>query len=324
MAPFFIITIDTEGDNLWDRPHTITTHNSKYLLRFQDLCDKYKLKPTYLVDYEMASCPDFVKFGKNVIKDQRAEIGMHLHAWNSPPIVPLTSDDYIYQPYLIEYPETVIVDKVKFMTNLLEDTFGLKMLSHRAGRWAFNAFYSNTLMNLGYKVDCSVTPYVSWENEKGKPDGNGGTDFSGFPRKAYFMDTKNISKACDKGLLEVPVTVMRESSIFKVRYIKKTLHPKLIFRNKGNASRYWLRPNGRNVDDMLKIIQHILSKGIMYAEFMIHSSELMPGGSPHFKNESAIDKLYDDLEQLFSATVNKFNAATLAEFHDWFSAENRR
>ena len=33
-------TIDTEGDNLWSRPRTITTCNSRYLPRFQALCKR--------------------------------------------------------------------------------------------------------------------------------------------------------------------------------------------------------------------------------------------------------------------------------------------
>jgi hypothetical protein len=34
----FIITIDTEGDNLWACPRHITTRNAAYLPRFQSLC----------------------------------------------------------------------------------------------------------------------------------------------------------------------------------------------------------------------------------------------------------------------------------------------
>ena len=61
--PFFLITIDVEGDNLWSRPKKITTNNSNYLPRFQKLCKDYGFKPTYLVNYEMACCPSFKEFG---------------------------------------------------------------------------------------------------------------------------------------------------------------------------------------------------------------------------------------------------------------------
>ena len=63
---------------------------------------------------------------------------MHLHAWNNPPLTPLTDNDLRYQPYLIEYPKDQMREKIALMTHLLEDKLQTKMLSHRAGRWAFN------------------------------------------------------------------------------------------------------------------------------------------------------------------------------------------
>ena len=63
---YFIITIDTEGDNLWGvrcypKPLSrITTQNGSFLERFQLLCEKYGFLPTYLVNYEMAHCQPFI------------------------------------------------------------------------------------------------------------------------------------------------------------------------------------------------------------------------------------------------------------------------
>lgn len=138
--PAFIITIDTEGDNLWQNHDRITTENARYLPRFQQLCEKYGFKPVYLTNYEMASDPVYVEFAQDVIARGCGEVGMHLHAWNSPPEIPLTDNDWANKPYLIEYPAEVIQQKVDYMTHLLEDTFQTKMVSHRAGRWAMNAF----------------------------------------------------------------------------------------------------------------------------------------------------------------------------------------
>src|SRR6184192_4441689 len=90
----FIITIDTEGDNLWSQPRVITTHNARFLPRFQSLCERFGFRPVYLTNYEMAICDVFVEFGRDVIARRAGEIGMHLHAWNSPPLLPLTDDDW--------------------------------------------------------------------------------------------------------------------------------------------------------------------------------------------------------------------------------------
>jgi len=276
----FLMTVDTEGDNIWDRPREIRTENAKFLPRFQALCEKFNLKPTYLTNYEMATSPIFIEFAKEVISKKKAEIGMHLHAWNSPPLIPLTSDDFHHQPYLIEYPELVIKEKIALMTDLLEETFGVKMTSHRAGRWAFNDLYARALVEKGYLVDCSVTPHVDWSNNQG--GFTGGTDFRGFPSKPYFFN---------KELLELPVTIVPLRRHF---WKKPTLH--------------WVRPNGKNLKSMLKV----LKQNLPYAMFVIHSSELMPGGSPTFKTEASIEKLYDDLTGLFEQC---FYGQTLTEYY---------
>ena len=76
----FIITIDTEGDNLWARPREITTRNAQYLPRFQSLCERFRFKPVYLTNYEMALSDVFVEFARDVVARGAGEIGMHLPA----------------------------------------------------------------------------------------------------------------------------------------------------------------------------------------------------------------------------------------------------
>lgn len=205
--PAFIITLDTEGDNLWENEHNITTQNTHFLPRFQQLCERFQFKPVWLTNYEMAIDEAYIEFAQDVIARNTGEIGMHLHAWNSPPLVALTDNDLHYQPYLIEYPKSQMRDKIAFMTDLLENKLQTKMLSHRAGRWAFNETYAQLLIEFGYQVDCSVTPKVDWRFTKGDPAQSGGTDYSNFPSHAYFMDVNDISKAGDSTLLEVPMSI---------------------------------------------------------------------------------------------------------------------
>ena len=166
----FIITVDTEGDNLWEKPREITTRNAAFLPRFQMLCERFRFKPVYLTNYEMAMSEVFLDFARDALSRGSCEIGMHLHAWNSPPIEPLTSDDYYHQPYLVEFPDRTMKEKIHVMTRLLEDRFSQKIISHRAGRWAFDGRYAAMLRHEGYLVDCSVTPGVDWSTSMGDPN----------------------------------------------------------------------------------------------------------------------------------------------------------
>ena len=49
----------------------------------------------------------------------------------------------------------------------------------------------------------------------------------------------------------------------------------------------------------------------------------MPGGSPYFRSERAVEHLYTDLEILFARIAKSFRGQTLSEFHDSFVAAGR-
>ncbi|MDR2016264.1 MAG: deacetylase [Burkholderiales bacterium] len=317
--PFFIITIDTEGDNLWVHRRDITTENARYLQRFQTLCERFAFKPVYLTNFEMANDPVFQVFGRDVLRKGTGEIGTHVHAWNNPPLTPLTDDDNRRQPYLIEYPEAVMREKFLVTHRLLEDVFQTPMVSHRAGRWAFNARYAKLLAECHYHSDCSVTPEISWRATKGDPAGQGGTDYRAFPRQAYFLDLDHIERAGDSTLLEVPMTT-------RLKYGALTNAAKNFFarcRGKSNVpSVTWLRPRSDNVVAMQTLAARVLAEpDADYIEFMLHSSEFMPGGSPTFQTTEHIEKLYADLETLFSWLATRCRGATLEEYYRFKSQD---
>ncbi len=317
--PFFLITIDTEGDNLWTSPKNITTQNASFLPRFQSLCDHYGFKPTYLTNYEMAIDPVFQEFGRDVIQRKVGEIGMHLHAWNSPPIQALTDDDYQYLPYLTEYPPQIIRDKIDYLTQLLEDTFGIKMTSHRSGRWALNEFYISILEEKGYLVDCSVTPHISWRDVRGDPEQNGGTDYTHFLEEPYFLDLNNIQQPGNSKLLEVPMTIISTKWVWLEPIRKLAPNISLLRRVMNRLLRMsWLRPGTNNLNAMLAIVQRALHEKRSCVEFMLHSSEFMPGGSPTFPDRESIDKLYENLEILFETASKNYTGAGLTDFYHFF------
>jgi hypothetical protein len=315
VAPAFLITIDTEGDDLWSSPSTITTKNADYLPRFQQLCEKYKFKPTWLTNYEMAISERFVELGRDAVARDAAEIGMHLHAWNSPPVAPLTDDDYRHCPYLIEYPPNLIEDKIRFMTRLLEERFARPVTSHRAGRWAFNEVYARALLDLGYVVDTSVTPHVSWREYFGDPKGNGGPDFSAAPELPYFLSEHDVRVPGSTRLLEVPMTILTGGPA--AESIRTMLPTGSVFAKawrRASPPARWLRPKGTNLKPMLSILDRVLKEKRPCAVFMLHSSEMMPGGSPNFPTPESIEVLYEHMEAVFQTAATKFQGQTLTEF----------
>ncbi len=315
----FIITIDTEGDNLWARPREITTRNAAYLPRFQSLCERFGFKPVYLTNYEMVISDVFVEFACDMLARGTGEIGMHLHAWNSPPLVPLTSDDFHHQPYLVEYPGAVMKEKIKVVTRLLEDRFDHAMLSHRAGRLGFDGRYAAMLLEEGYRVDCSVSPGLDWRGTLGDPRGNGGTDYTHFPHDPYFLSPTDISAPTRDGLLEVPMTIRpsglyrRAPWVYRVPLLRQATN-RLV-----SPALNHLCPAESNLRGMLRATRTARSESAAHLDFSLHSSELMPGGSPTFRDATDVERLYEDLEILFGELSSHCRGVTLKEFHTSFT-----
>jgi hypothetical protein len=307
---YFIITIDTEGDNLWEyrMGSSITTENARYIPRFQELCNKYNYKPVYLTNYEMANDNFFVNFLLSELDKGNAEIGLHLHAWNNPPNYDLPADEKNYgQPYLIEYPVSIMRQKIEILYDLLRKKINTDIVSHRAGRWAMNQDYFDLLAEFGLKIDCSVTPHISWVSSKGLSKEGKGSDYTKYSENPYIVKTNSTD------ILEIPVTIRYLHILphsIRIRPflsgIKKFITGKTV----------WLRPNGNNLQDMLALIKVIQASDTNYLMFMLHSSELMPGGSPAFKTAKSIECLYRDLEIIFNKIAENFKCITINDYYE--------
>ncbi|MGM3309874.1 deacetylase, partial [Enterobacter hormaechei subsp. steigerwaltii] len=116
-----------------------------------------------------------------------------------------------------------------------------------------------------------------------------GTNYQHFPDRAYFLDVDDISRPGNSPLLEVPMSIQYTHPAW-LNSLKQGYDR---LRGKYRSpSVNWLRPSGGNAAEMIKVAQQCLAQGNDYVEFMLHSSEFMPGGSPTFKDEAAIEGLY--------------------------------
>jgi hypothetical protein len=74
---------------------------------------------------------------------------------------------------------------------------------------------------------------------------------------------------------------------------------------------------------MMTQVEEAAAAGASHVEFMLHSSELMPAGSPTFPDARSVERLYADLEMLFERASAVFSGATLAEFRHAFEPAPR-
>ena len=297
---YFIITVDTEGDNLWNwQPEAeITTQNAACIKRFQQACECYNMVPVYLTNYEMALSDVFVKAVKDKALSGLCEIGMHLHAWNSPPDFKL-ENRFSGNPYITEYPKDVIREKHIYLKNVIKDQFGISPVSYRAGRWATNNDLFGILEEIGFLVDCSITPQLSHTRLKGMSV-SGGPDYRRAPIEPYLVG---------EALMEVPMTTRFERSFdgASIRTVARNLL-------KGRI--VWLRPAVQTVNEMIALIKHVERDGVDNVEFMIHSSELLAGGSPYCKTDADIENYYKKIEKIFQyANKHGYQGISLKDYY---------
>jgi hypothetical protein len=307
----FILTIDTEGDNQWDHGRKLTVENIQYVPRFQDLCEKYSIKPTYLVTSEVCDDTYARQIFSRYLLSGTAEIGAHLHSWTTPPF--LDKDGYRFNDpnhaFATELPEDLLSEKIKNLTSQVVTSFGAPPSSFRSGRYGFDRNLARILSDNGYIVDSSVTPYISWSVHKGIPGGKGGSDFLNRTAFPYIYNFDYFS------LVEIPVTIlptrfpMNRSYTIAKRYfenVDKSFFLKVPRKLLYNNQPLWLRPLlWMNIGLFGEILKEAIRIELPYIVMMFHSSELMPGCSIYRPDKASIEKLYELLEQFFILLHNK-------------------
>lgn len=318
-----IITIDTEADNQWDRSRTeLTTENLEFIPRFQELCDRFELKPTYLCTWEIVEDPRF-DYLRRAQEAGRAEVGSHLHPWTNPPMEDPRGgiERDAFGMYPSELDPAVFAAKLGLLTEQIHARTEVEPRSYRAGRWGFSAEHIPTLVSLGYLVDCSVTPLRSWGHMPGAK--LGGPDFRAAPAAPYFLDPDDVCRPGDSALLEVPVTILftrpfmaRHKRLQELYSGNRQRLPAKVMNKLFRLDPQWLRPYPHMKAEHLKaVFKAARSAGLPAVEMMFHSSELMPGGSPYNRDADAIERLYGKLESLFSyLQTQACRGVTLTEF----------
>lgn len=317
-----LVTMDTEEDDAWGRTRPFRTENVRFLPRFQGLCERHGLKPTWLCTAPILEDPRFADAIGPAVESGRAEVGVHLHPWSCPPF----REDELRNPPIPEFPHELPIEvfrgKIAHLVERARAAFGRPPACYRAGRWGFAEPQVPILLELGLRVDCSVTPHQSWRRLVGRPDGRGGPDFRSAPLVPYWIDPADVRRPGDSRLLELPMTVLHPKGPFagrpetwRILQRWESALPSQLLGRVGWAPILFRPWPGRPVKTLLQMADCARRLGLPYIMLMLHSSELMPGGSPYFPDEPAVERLHALLEALFDRLERSgVGGATLSEF----------
>lgn len=308
MKTSLIVTVDTEEDGLWGgryRSTGNTVENVRGVERFQSLCDRFGIRPTYLVDAPVVQDDDAANLLRGFQDKGLAEIGAHLHPWCNPPCREEVS---ACTSYLCNLPEPLQRDKLIWLTEAIEKRFGRRPTSFRAGRYGLDIVGAKILRELGYLVDSSVIPFTDYSTD-------GGPNFQHAPHTPYFVNGDDLCIACPSGtLLEVPISVgfsrvhfARAQAIRRaaMRPWLRRFHSVGIVDHLGIARRIKFSPEQADARRMKQLVDAYLAQQAAAMVMMLHSSSLSPGFSPYVKTENELQRFYRRLEATFEHCLNR-------------------
>lgn len=316
--PRLIVGIDTEAEFEWGQPFSrtkirVASVSEQY--RAQDIFDRYRIIPTYLVDYAVADDDVAVGVLSDFQRSGRCEIGAHLNPWLNPPFEE-TLDRFHSYPYNL--PAGLEAKKLEHLTATIAERFGHNPRVYRAGRYGIGPDTGGILADLGYCVDMSVMPHTVFSED-------GGPDFRGLDHRPFRFGPK-------KCLLEIPAScgytgwlAIVGGSVFPLLSSRAgmRIHGPGISARFRALERIRLTPEGVSFAELRRLTKSLYRIGCRVFSLTYHSPSLAPGNTPYVRNEEELSGFLWTIEQYCRYFVNEFGgkaSTPIEEFHYVFKA----
>lgn len=300
-----IITIDVEPDDAWTNHQNPSVRNVHELLRLHEVLKRCGARATLLVTQRViddAACRETLQ---RLVTEGGAEVGTHLHPWETPPFAASKSDTrYAIFPHELAAYE--FEAKLAHLTESISRHFD-QPRSYRAGRWGFAAAHVGILEHLGYAADTSVIPRVDWRDTFGIPaseGGRGGADYRFAPRVVYRQSYEDVCTPGLAGLVELPVSVEFTRTVpawMDRNYGRLPTAVHRVLRKMEWVRPVWATPAEEPLDRLLALVERAMAERRGLFNIAFHSSELMLDGSPTSRNVDEVDGMFDRIERMLMA-----------------------
>ena len=185
-----LVVVDTEEEFDWSAapPTSAAVTAMHWVDRGQKVFDRFGLKPTYVIDYPVATQPGGFERLVEIAGSGRCTIGAHPHPWVNPPVEEELSGR---NTFMCNLPVALQREKLRRLCDAIGNRFGKRPTTYKAGRYGLGPSTVPVLKELGFRVDVSVCPRYSFVGEDGP-------SFEDFDAQPFFLDDQ---------LLELPCTV---------------------------------------------------------------------------------------------------------------------
>lgn len=202
-----------------------------------------------------------------------AEIGAHLHHWNTPP---LQAGVASVNPAANAVPAEVLAAKLECLLSRARARTGLPVSSFRMGRWDLRRRMLPLLAANGITVDSSICPLRHF---------HAGPDHFLAPASPYWVPLGEEARILEVPITQTPLNRLLASLWHRFFAQKPGLLDSFHFFGACSANPVW------HCLPVMKFTALRNAYGCGILNFFLHSSELMPGASPNVPNQRAVDAL---------------------------------
>lgn len=318
---YLLVNIDTEEEGLFGDSYPTRKWRLKHLAelpRLQSVFDAHQVRPTYQVTTPVVKNKRGSAILERFLQDGRCDIGGHLHPWSTRPIDhPI--DHAHSMPCML--PIDTVRRKLETLTRQIRDRFAIQPVTYRSGRYGSSAAHVPLLLDLGYRVETSVCPFVSHA-----PDG--GPDYSGAPLEPYWLGDEDMLDPQPSGqMLCVPISAGFNRSCFRfasrllrVLRVRPIRHARLIgaLHRSGILRLIRLNPEMTSLPDMCNLCRALMRRGTEVFHLTFHSSNIGVGGTPYVPTKAARDAFLQRVSGIVQFLVNRHEVQpiTAREFYE--------
>lgn len=306
-----VISVDVEEEGLFSGEYPRVpagVANVAQLRRLEFIPLEFGFPLTLLVTYQVAQDPAARQVLAYWRDRYRAEIGAHLHPWNTPPFLDLPYPEPVRSEKL---PRPLLKAKIASLGAALKKNLGVSPVSFRMGRFDGSAKVLGLLPEFGFRVDSSMVPLTQKV---------GGPDFFLIPADPFCFRPGGPQ---GPPLLEAPLTMVPvwAAAAGLVYRLSQSLPGSWGGRMRAGFP-YWgaagVQPAWYPAASMRGAVRLHRRRGGKVLTIFFHSSELMPRATPQFPTDEAVNRFTQKIRAFLSWLVETgpVQGVTLTELGD--------
>jgi hypothetical protein len=293
--PMLQVIIDAEEEFDWSLPfdrRSIAVENLAHQEKAQRIFDRYGIRPTYVVDYAVASQEQGFAPLRAILPRDAADIGAHLQPWINPPFDEATERVETERcSFPGNLPPALEHAKLRILTEAIETNLGVRPRIYRAGRYGLGPASFEMLETLGYEVDASVLPRIDLRDK-------GGPNFAAIGPEPFWFGSgrKRLGIPLSAGFTGILARHHRVLDRVVNHPIIEGGRVKAAASRLGLFDRISLSPEGFTLAEQKRLTRQLLARGQRLFNLSYHSPSLLPGSTPYVRDGDELKQFLERLE----------------------------